>query len=293
MKRFFALVSLCGLSIPLALLGADPIRLVGSDLVADTLGPELKAFATANELPLAIDLRGSRLGLETLQAGGAELGLIVLGAEDTPPGPEFANSVVGYLTTVVAVPSTVPLTQIHFAQLAGVFGASEVTNYKRWSELGVTGSWGVRGITAVAVSRRGGLAVDLFRYQVLKTPDLKPTVVQFDEVARAAGRISGEEGGIALLPSPPEEGGPLKVLLVAKSERDVAYGPTAENLHTGDYPLRLAVRLVFRKTDAKRLNFLLRHLLADETAPALLRAGVVPLPVQARNQLVFELENLR
>ncbi len=291
MKRAVAL--LFGLLITLSSSFAEPIRLVGSDLVADALGPELKAFAAANELPLTVDLRGSRLGMETLTAGGADLGLVVLGAEDAPPGPEFANSVVGYLTTVVVVPASVPLTQIQFGQLAGIFGASEVTNLKRWSELGVTGSWGVRGITAVAVSRRGGLAVDLFRYQVLKTPDLKPTVVQFDDVARATGRISGEEGGIALLPSPPEEGGPLKVLLVAKGERDVAYGPTAENLHTGDYPLRIPVRLVFRKSEAKRLNFLIRHLLADETAPALLKAGVVPLPVQARNQLVFELENLR
>jgi phosphate transport system substrate-binding protein len=291
MKRALAL--LCSLLSPLALLSAEPIRLVGSDLIADTLGPELKAFAAVNELPLALELRGSRLGMETLQAGGADLALVVLGSEDTPPGPEFVNSIVGYLTTVVAVPATVPLSQIHFGQLAGVFGASEVTNIKRWSELGVTGSWGVRGITAVAVSRRGGLAVDLFRYEVLKTPDLKSTVVQFKDVASATARIGGEEGGIALLPSPPEEGGPLKVLLVAKGERDVAYGPTSENLHTGDYPLRLPVRLVFRKTDAKRLNFLIRHLLADVTAPALLKAGVVPLPVQARTQLVFELENVR
>jgi len=291
MKRAVAL--LCWLLVPLVPSFAEPIRLVGSDLVSETLGPDLRAFATANDLALAVDLRGSRLGMETLQAGGADLGLVVFGAEDAPPGPEFANSIVGYLTTVVVVPVTVPLTQIHFGQLAGVYGASEVTNFKRWSELGVSGSWGVRGITAVAVSRRSGLAIDLFRYQVLKTPDLKPTVVQFDDVARATGRISGEEGGIALLPSPPEESAPLKVLLVAKGERDVAYGPTAENLHTGDYPLRLPVRIVFRKTDAKRLNFLIRHLLADETAPALLKAGVVPLPVQARNQLVFELENLR
>ncbi len=291
MKRVVAL--LCCLLSPVPSLFSEPIRMVGSDLVAETLGPELKAFAAANEVPLTLELRGSRLGLETLQAGGADLGLVVLGTEDAPPGPEFVNAVMGYLTTVVAVPATVPLTQIHFGQLAGVFGASEVTNIKRWSELGVTGSWGVRGITAVAVSRRGGLAVDLFRYEVLKTPDLKSTVVQFKDVAGATGRIGGEEGGIALLPYPPEEGGPLKVLLVAKGERDVAYGPTSENLHTGDYPLRLPVRLVFRKSDAKRLNFLIRHLLADETAPALVKAGVVPLPVQARNQLVFELENVR
>lgn len=292
MKRALIALALASLLAPLAAPAAEPIRMVGSDLVADTLGKDLTAFATANDLPLTLDLRGSRLGLEALQAKGADLGLLVFGPGEKEPGAEFANVVVGYMTAVIVVPETVPLTQLHFGQLAGVFGANEIINIKRWSELGVSGSWGVRGVTAVAASRRAGLAIDLFRYGVLKVPELKTTVTLFDDPVRAVTRISGEEGGIALLPAPPAEGSKMKVLLIAKGERDVAYGPTSENLHTGDYPMRLPVHLVFRKGEAKRLNFLIKHLLADETAPALLKASVVPLPVQARNQLVFELETL-
>ena len=292
MKCLFALLGFASAA-AFSVLPAAPIRVVGSDLVAEAIGGDLKSFGAANDLELAFDLRGSRLGLEAMRKGEADLGLIVFAEGDAKPDAEFADAVFGYMTAVFAVPESVPLTQIHYAQLGGVFGASELTNYKRWSELGVSGNWAVRGITAVATSRREGLAIDLFRFGVLKTPELKPTVAIFDQKSKALERISGEEGGIALLSSPPPEGGKLKVLLLAKGEKDVAYGPTPENLHTGDYPLRLPVHLVFRKSEAKRLNFLLRHLLADETTPALLKAGIVPLPVQARNQLVFSLENMR
>jgi phosphate transport system substrate-binding protein len=291
MTRFFALAAL--LSALVSPVFSAPIRFVGSDLVAAPLEAEMKSFAAKNDLEISLNMRGSRLGLEDLGAQAGDLGLLVFAEGDTRPGPEFSSSVVGYMTAVFVVPQSVPLVQLHYAQLAGVYGASELNNFKRWSELGVSGNWAVRGITAVAASRREGLAIDLFRFGVLQKPEFKPTVAMFDDKSRALARISGEEGGIALVSSPPPEGSGLKVLLLAKGERDVAYGPTSENLHTGDYPLRLPVHLVFRKSEARRLSFVIRHLLADETTPMLLAAGVVPLPVQARNQLIFDLENLR
>ncbi len=266
--------------------------MVGSDLVADSIGAELKACATQNDVEFSLALKGSRLGIEALKSDAADFGLLVFASGDARPGPEFSSSVIGYMTAVIVVPASVPLTQLTYSQLAAVFGASELNNFKRWSEIGVTGNWGVRGITPVATSRRAGLAIDLFRYGVLQTPELKPTVEMFDAPAQAIERISSEEGGIALLGAPPAETSGMKVLLIGKGAGEVAYGPTSENLHSGDYPLRLPVYLVFRKGAAKPLNFVLRHLLADETAPALIKAGVVPLPVQVRNQLVFELESM-
>lgn len=273
-------------------LEAAPIRVAGSDLLADSLGEELTRFAKLNDLEVAPAMKGSRLGLEALKSDSADFALLMFGDTDEKPGAEFSSSVIGYMTAVIVVPSDIPLTQLTYAQLAGVFGASEVNNYKRWSELGLTGSWGVRGITMVATTRRAGLSIDLFRLAVMQTPEFKPTVQMFDEPEKALERIGGEEGGIALLPAPPADGSGMKVLLVAKTAGDVAYGPTAENLHTGDYPVRLPVHLVLRKGSARKLNFVLRHLLSDEAAPALLKSGVVPLPVQARNQLIFDLENL-
>jgi nucleoside-diphosphate-sugar epimerase len=61
-------------------------------------------------------------------------------------------------------------------------------------------------------------------------------------------RILGEEGGVAVLPSLPLNQPQLKVLLVAKGGADVAFGPTADNLYTGDYPIRLPAYLVYGST---------------------------------------------
>jgi phosphate transport system substrate-binding protein len=269
---------------------AQPIRVVGSDLLTGNVGLELARFGKVSDLQMDVSLRGSRLGLAALRDGAADFGLFVFGTQDTMPGPEFSTLPVGYFTAVVLAPAGVSISQIHFRQLAGVFGASEAQTFSRWGDIGVTGPWSSRGITAMG-ARRAGLALDLFRYEVMSAPELKSTVVLFDELDRLYGRLNGSEGGIAIVATPPVGNPNVKVLLVAKAERDVAYGPTAENLHSGDYPLRLPLYLVFRKGDARRLNFVLRHLLSDEVRPVFLQAGVIPLPVQARNQLVFDLEN--
>ncbi len=272
--------------------GAAPIRVAGSDLFAAALEPELQRFAKSSEVELTVALQGSRVGLEALEKGGADLALLVIGGDEPKPGVTLQAVTVGYLTSVFLVPSAVDLTQVSFNQLGGVFGSSESLTLKRWSELGVSGAYAARVITPL-VARRDALAYDLFRYTALKTPEYKTTVVTVEDAATLYGRLAGlDEGGLALVSTPPAANLPLKVLLVAKGDRDVAYGPTAENLHSGDYPLRLPVQMVFRKSDAKRLNGVMRMLLADETAPALLKAGIIPLPVQARNQVVFELENL-
>jgi hypothetical protein len=269
---------------------AQPIRIVGSDLLAANVGLELARFGKVSDLQIEVSLRGSHLGLEALRSGEADFGLFVFGPQDEKPGSEFSALPVGYLTAVVLAPAGVSISQIHYRQLAGVFGSSEAQTFSRWGDIGVIGPWSSRGITAMS-ARRAGLALDLFRYEVMSAPELKSTVVLFDDLDRLYGRLNGSEGGIAIVATPPVGNPNVKVLLVAKAERDVAYGPTEENLHSGDYPMRLPLYLVFRQGEERRLNFVLRHLLSDEVRPVFLQAGVIPMPVQARNQLVFDLEN--
>lgn len=269
---------------------AEPIRLAGSDLLDGALRQELEAYAKSTDLSLSFDLRGSRLGMEALRANKADLGLLVFAADEAKPGPEYSTAVIGYLTSVLVVPQDITLTQISYDQLAGVFGASEQNNFKRWMEIGALGDWAPRAISAMALSRDTGLATDIFRSNVLGMRELKPTVTVLPDAGKAYDRLRGEEGGIAIMPTPPPANTGLKVLLIAKRAKDVAYGPTPENLHTGDYPMRLPVYLVFRKGEASKLGLVIRHLLSDATQPAMERVGLVPLPVQARNQLVFDLE---
>lgn len=269
---------------------AAPIRLAGSDLLDGALRQELESFAKATDLSLSFDLRGSRLGMEALRTNKADLGLLVFAADEAKPGPEYSTAVIGYLTSVLVVPQDITLTQISYDQLAGIFGASEQNNFKRWMEIGALGDWAPRAISAMALSRDNGLATDIFRFNVLQMRELKPTVTVLPDAAKVYDRLRGEEGGIAIMATPPPANTGLKVLLIAKRAKDVAYGPTAENLHTGDYPISLPVHLVFRKGEAGNLGLLIRHLLSDATQPAMDRAGLVPLPVQARNQLIFDLE---
>ena len=290
MLRALSLIFLASCVSGLAL--AAPIRFTGSDLLLGQVDVDMQKFAKANDLDISFDFKGSRLGLEALQAKTADIGLLVFGADAIKPGPEFTSVVVGYLTTVIAVPETLTLSQVTYDQMAAIFGAREQNDMRRWADVGVLGSQAQRSILSVAAGRRAGLSLDIFRYAVLTKPELKPTVLIFDDALSAAARITSEEGGIALLPAAPSADGKLKVLLLAKGAKDVAYGPTAENLHSGDYPLRLPIYLVFRKGDASRLGFVIKHLLADETVPVLNASGVTPLPTQARNQVLFDLETM-
>jgi phosphate transport system substrate-binding protein len=269
---------------------ADPIHIAGSDLLAESLGPDLADFARASGLDLRPSLRGSRPGLEALKRGEADLGLLLFAADEPLPGPEFRQAVIAYLTSVVVVPADLSLTQIDYAQLGGSFGANETQSFRRWNELGAEGAWGTRSISAMALRGPGDLSLELVRHTVLKDPELKPTVTLLDAPGQIYERLLGEEGGIAILPAPPPPELALKVLLLARGPGEVAYPPSPENLHTGDYPLRLPLYLVYRPENAPRLTPLLRHLLSDASLPTWRAAGLSPLPVQARKQLLLELE---
>jgi phosphate transport system substrate-binding protein len=271
---------------------AAPIRLAGSDLFDGALRQELETYVKSTDISLSFDLRGSRLGMEAMRTKKADLALVVFAADEAKPGPEYSTAVIGYLTSVLVVPQDITLTQINYDQLAGIFGASEQNNYKRWIEIGALGDWAPRSISAMALGRETGLATDIFRFNVLQMRDLKPTVTVLPAADKVYERLRGEEGGIAIMATPPPANTGLKVLLVAKRATGVAYGPTSENLHTGDYPISLPVHLVFRKGEAGKLGLLIRHLLSDTAQPAMARVGLVPLPVQARNQLVFDLETM-
>lgn len=269
---------------------AESLRFTGSDLLRDSLRDHLNARVAERDLRLDYSLRGSRLGLAALREKRADLGLLVLAADDPKPAETLVSAVIGYMTSVIVVPESVSINQLTFAQLAGVFGANEQNNYRRWSEIGVLGTWAPRSISVMALGRRQSLALDLFRHQVLKTPELKPIVAQLDTTEEVQTRLRGEEGGMAILSRPPAPGVGLKALLIAKGANDVAYGPSPENLHTGDYPLRIPVLLVFPAGEGGRLRDVFRALLAEEASPALLDSGITPLPIQARNQLLFALE---
>ena len=268
------------------------VRMVGSDLLGKEFTAGLTAYSKRNDLGIRLALEGSRTGLERLQSGLADLGVVMISPGDKMPAAPFVALPVAYQTAVVVVPSSLPLTQITYAQLNTIYGDEAQAGIRRWNDLGVTGEWGGRNIQPNILGPSGGLSYDLFRYTALTAPALRPTVGVQSTLTDSLTRIRGEEGGIAVLPLLPEGQTRLKTLLVARGPQDVAFGPTADNIHSGDYPIRLPVYLVFRKDAAKRLQTTLRYLLSEDAVPLWEKAQLVPLPIQVRNQQIFDLEVL-
>ncbi len=268
------------------------VRVVGSDLLGNDFTTTLSSYSERSDLGLTLALDGSRAGLEQLKAGRADLAVMVFAPGEKPPEAPFVAIAVAYHTVVVVVPSSLPLTQITYGQLNSIFGDDSQSGVKRWSDLGVTGEWAPRIILPTIPGPGGGLTYDFFRYTVLSAPSFRPTVGVQPGLAETLTRIRGDEGGIAILPSLPVNQPRLKTLLVARGAQDVAFGPSPDNIHTGDYPIRLPVYLVFRKDGAKALQGTLRYLLSEESVPLWEKAQLVPLPIQVRNQQIFDLEVL-
>ena len=266
------------------------LRIAGSDLMGDSVERLLRDHATDYEMKLSVEFHGSRLAQDRLAVGLVDLAVLVEypGAVALPEG--WAAVRIGYLTTVVVAPASLSLDHISFADLGRVFGANSCQANLRWGELGGRGEWVGVPVRPIVTSSAGGLAEPIFRREVLKDGALKAEIPRFHDNAEALQVARAEEGALALLTRLPEDESKLKALLVHATVEQVAFGPTPENLHAGDYPLRLPVRLVFERKRTAALLPLLRLWHSEEMATSLASAGVVPLPTSVRNQQVFELE---
>jgi phosphate transport system substrate-binding protein len=274
------------------LVGHAEVRVVGSDMLGANFPDALRAYSQRNDLGVTLNLAGSRSGMEQLASGKADLVLACFAPSEKLPEAPFVAWPVAYHTAVVVVPAALPLSQISFDQLNMIYGDVAQSGLKRWNDLGVSGLWANRNILPNMLGQAGGLTCDLFRYTVLQVPSFRPTVGMQSSLAECLTRIRGEEGGMAILPVLPVGQTNLKTLLLAKGKQDVAFGPTPDNLYSGDYPIRLPVYLVFRREAAKQLQPVLRYLLGEDAVPLWEDAKLVPLPLRVRNQQIFDLEIL-
>jgi phosphate transport system substrate-binding protein len=275
-----------------ATIHAADIRVVGSDLLGVEFSRTLYEFAGRNGLKLALALDGSRPGLDQLKAGRADLALLTLPAEEESGAAEFTSLTVAYHVAVVLVPSTLPLERLTLDELSGIFGEGGPTNLSRWGELGLGGDWALGAIEPQAPTVGRGIAVEFFRHVVLHDRVFKSAVGRYATPAELLSRLAGASRAIALAPARPAGAANVKVVPVALHASDPAFSPAPENLHSGDYPLRLPLRLVFRRESATTMWLLLRFFFSDEFTPHLEGAGVVPLPAAARHQQVLALEKL-
>lgn len=268
-------------------------RVVGSDLLGLSLASGLENYAQRSDKPVAVTFAGSYSGWRQLQTGGADLSLLTFPPGQELPAPPYVCLPFAFHLAVVLVSESLPLGQLSFPRLAGIFGTTGGPNVLRWSDLDLAGDWAARSVSPYVLDSRASLATATFRHVVLQGGRLKPTVTRHDTLDGLLHGLAQAKGdGIALAAQLPAATRQLKVLPISREEEGVAFSPTPENVFRGDYSLSWPVYLVFRRADARRLFPLLRYLLGEETAKLCNEAGLVPLPAAVRNQQVFDLEQL-
>ncbi len=269
--------------------GAAEIRVAGSDLLGPAFVAAVEKFGRENGVTVTPLLGGTRPGLDRLRSSDVDIGLFALPPGETPPGEPLLTRVIAYQPVVLVVPDKLPVTQLTLAQVRGICAATGAENFTQWGELGLTGEWRTRTIAIQAIEPRAALTLPLFRRLVLNNADLKP-LASITTLERVLDGVRNSDNGIGLVPVVPDANGGLRAVALAPSVRESAHLPTPENLHDGSYPLRLPLYVSFRREAAPRLQLFLRFLLSDECAEALAPAHFVALPIDARNRLVFELE---
>jgi ABC-type phosphate transport system substrate-binding protein len=262
---------------------AAPLRLAGTDLLGKEFAAALQQAASREGVELTLMLDGSRAGLARLRRGDADLAIVMLAPDETPPAAPLVARPWVHRIAVVAVAENLPITQLTFEQLGGVFGGEGYATFTEWHDLGVSGEAARRPLHAHALETlSGNLALDVFRHTALRTPRLRQTIVRHARVDEMKDRFSSDLGGIAILPAASTAGSGLRIVSVAKKDGDPAFGPTAENVETGDYPLRWPVYLVVRGGAREAVQKLWPFLWSDEATRLLAGVELVPLPARVR-----------
>ncbi|MEC8220000.1 MAG: hypothetical protein VX014_05165, partial [Verrucomicrobiota bacterium] len=168
-------------------------------------------------------------------------------------------------------------------------GSNEELNLNTWGELGLSG-WGSRNIKALAGTNDKSIALELFKHSIFKGGGMKPSVSMVKDT-EIEDLISSDAASIAILSRMPENSN-IKVLMVS-SGGDIyapAFGPTDDNVHYGDYPIRLAFYILYNSRDDAKLRSTIRELLNDEVATSLRANDFLPLPDTMRRKFLMDLD---
>jgi ABC-type phosphate transport system substrate-binding protein len=282
-SRFHVVLPLA-LALPVAL-AADTVRLVGSDLVAPALGVVLQENPPADGGAWRLDLAGTKPGLDALRAGMADIAIVLL--ESLPAGrdPTIEYAPLAYRAPVVVVSDRNPIAGISLPALAAAIGEGETENHRRWSDLGLPGEWSARTISVHAASADDPLLVDYLRLRILRSPRMKASIATGAGTAAILERLREDESALGILPAMPDDMTGLKALPMALNIGGIPFGPTPENVHAGDYPMRMILAVATPRGAEPRVATGRSVLLSDTVAQALAAHGFVPVPSGVRSRL--------
>ena len=280
------------LLLPLSLIAtaqAEEIRIAVSDLLADHILAPLKVYGAENDTTFVVDSIGSLPALDRLRSDEIDLAIVALPEGDEVPRDEFNIYPFAYDVAVIVVNDSNPIDEISVARLGGIFGSNEELNLNTWGELGLSG-WESRNIKALAGINDKSIALELFKHSIFKGGGLKPnvSVVKDTEIEDLIG---SDVASIAILSRVPENSN-IKVLMVSSSGDTYApaFGPTDDNVHYGDYPIRLSFYILYNARDDVKVRSTIRELLNDEVATSLRANDFIALPDTLRRKFLIDLD---
>ncbi|MFQ3225610.1 MAG: ABC-type phosphate transport system substrate-binding protein [Lentimonas sp.] len=267
--------------------GAEEIRIAASDLLAGFIAEPLQAYGEEHSVEFAIDSIGSLPALDRLRSDEIDLAIIAVPENTEVPRDEFKTYPFAYDVAVVAVNESNPIDEISISRLGGIFGSDEEFNYTSWGDLGLSG-WGNRSIKALAGQTEESISLELFKFSVLRGGQLKTTVAEVKD-SEVEDLLISDAASIAIMPRLPTSK-KVKALMVSSEADGPAFGPTDDNVHYGDYPIRLAFYIVYNVRDEARIKELHRVLMSDEIADALRENYLFALPDTVRRKLTIDLD---
>ncbi|WP_308983713.1 PstS family phosphate ABC transporter substrate-binding protein [Thalassobacterium sedimentorum] len=268
---------------------AEEIRIAASDLLAEYIQTPLDAYGDEQEVEFVIDSIGSIPALDRLRADEIDLAIIAVPEGSEVPREEFSIYPFAYDAAVVAVNESNPIDEISLSHLGGIFGANEEFNFNTWGDLGLSG-WGNRNIKPIAGTSEESITLELFKYSVFKGGAMKASVGMAKN-SEVEDILRTDAASIAILSRMPKMSS-VKVLMVSSgADSDApAFGPTDDNVHYGDYPIRLAFYIAFNQRNETRLRAVIRELLDDQVAESLRSHDLIALPDTVRRKLLIDLD---
>lgn len=266
------------------------VSIQGSELLGPAVGEAWAAFAETQAWNVKLAFRGSRPARDRLEAGAIDMAVLIRDPGEGELPEDWVVLPLAYAAALVVAPKDLDLEQLSFADLARIYSANSAVATTRWGDFGAQGKWEYTPISMHLQTAASGLALELFSHEVLGGQPLKGSVRRHDELALLETAMAGDEGPLGVVSWLDPEHPKFKALLVAPAGDQVAFGPSAENMVAGDYPLALPLRLAVARDRVADLLPVLQFWFRDEMSAALREDRLMPLPRGERNQQIFDLE---
>jgi len=259
---------------------------VGADTMDEIVFDWIRAFRRLNpELGMTMEARASLTAAPALTSGLADVAPVareLLPSETAAFEQKFgykplAIRVAGgsYATQgrthalAVIVHKDNPLTQISLAQLDAVYSTTRKRRHPEaittWGQLGLTGEWADRPITAYGLRRPNGI-VNFFQAKVMLGGEFRPNINErmgsgyieaFDAVMQS---VAADPAGIAYARFDPEQPG-VKAVAVSAAPGGPFVAGAFENVRNQSYPLARTVHIYLNRAPGRPLDPRVREFL--------------------------------